>query len=221
MNGLRAPGFLLLTILAFAAIQCVWASDAPRSPVKKDAPRSNAVKQHGCQSLMFTGVPDDPPEGCYDEDRNSSDRADEVPFVTGGMLGGENRLGSAASGKTDRDESPIERLVSPKPENLVAKVRLLYARQSPAMPVIEKNNVEVESGNVFSSDRYIVRFSFAGSNGPYDVDVNVPVSSQLPLLTFVTENTGNFVKLLFLISRMEAPLMPAEITVSFYKKENR
>jgi hypothetical protein len=202
-------------------MQGVTANDTPRSAVKKDAPRSHAAEQYGCQSLMFTGVPDDPPEGCYDEEKISPPRAGEIPFVNGKIRGAENLTGIGAAKSTTDRESPIERLVSPKPENLVAKVRLLYARQSPAMQVIEKNNVEVESGNVFSSDRYIVRFFFAGSGGPYDVDVDVPQSSQLPLLSFVTENTGNFTKLLFMISRMDAPLMPAEITVSFYKKENR
>ena len=117
----------------------------------------------------------------------------------------------AATGTTDRNETPIQRLVSPKPENLVARARLLYTRPSAAMPVIEKTGVEVDSGRVFSSDRYVVRFALAGSSGPYDV--NVP--SNLPVQTFVMENTGNFVKLMFLISPMLAPAAPAEITVSF------
>lgn len=118
----------------------------------------------------------------------------------------------------DAAEKPLERLASPEPKNLVAKVRLLYDKRLPALKLIDSQDIEVDSGHVTSSDRYIVRFAFARNDGPFDVDINVPESSGLPVLGFVMENAGKYVKLLLIISPILAPSTPAEFSISFFRK---
>jgi hypothetical protein len=119
----------------------------------------------------------------------------------------------------DAAEKPLEHLPSPNPENLVAKARLLYDRQLTALKLIDSQDVEVDSGHVTSSDRYFLRFAIARNNGPFDVDINVPESSGLPVQGFVMENAGKYVKLMLIISPVLASSTPAEFSVSFFRKQ--